>query len=88
MIIYDTTIIVNNSLCKLQYEPEIQSAFYLDLALRTFLSVRNILVQGSWPPKMKYLSCDEYDGTNSPDHVIDLKTAFIDVSIDRVTSIY
>lgn len=29
---------------------------------------------------MKYLTCDEYDGTNSPNHTIDLKSAFIEVT--------
>lgn len=28
---------------------------------------------------MKYLTCDEYDGTNSPDHTIDLRSYFVDV---------
>jgi glutamate receptor, ionotropic, invertebrate len=60
-------------------EPEIESAFYFDLALRTFLAVKSILQLGSWPPQMKYLSCDEYDGTNTPDHVIDLRSTFVEV---------
>lgn len=25
------------------------------------------------------MTCDEYDGTNSPDHSIDLRTAFVEV---------
>jgi glutamate receptor, ionotropic, invertebrate len=29
---------------------------------------------------MQYLTCDEYDGTNTPDHVVDLKTYFVDVN--------
>jgi len=28
---------------------------------------------------MKYLTCDEFDGTNSPDHTIDLKSYFVEV---------
>lgn len=63
-----------------QGEPEIVSAFYFDLALRTFLAIKSILQNGLWPPNMKYLTCDEYDGTNSPDHTIDLRTYFVDVS--------
>lgn len=54
-------------------------AFYFDLALRTFLAIKSILQNGLWPPNMKYLTCDEYDGTNSPDHSIDLRSYFIDV---------
>jgi glutamate receptor, ionotropic, invertebrate len=46
----------------LQGEPEIESAFYFDLALRTFLAIKAILQNGLWPPNMKYLTCDEYDG--------------------------
>jgi hypothetical protein len=26
------------------------------------------------------MTCDEYDGSNSPDHAIDLRKAFIDVN--------
>lgn len=63
-----------------QSEPEIVSAFYFDLALRTFLAIKSILQKGAWPPSMKYLTCDEYDGTNSPDHTIDLRTEFVAVS--------
>lgn len=62
-------------------EPEIESAFYFDLALRTFLAIKTILQNGLWPPNMKYLTCDEYDGTNSPDHTIDLRSYFIEVFI-------
>jgi glutamate receptor, ionotropic, invertebrate len=69
------------SICNPQGEPEIESAFYFDLALRTFLAIKSILSSGSWPPNMKYLTCDEYDGTNSPEHTIDLRTAFSEVKI-------
>ncbi|CAG9797996.1 unnamed protein product [Chironomus riparius] len=62
----------------LKYEPEIESAFYFDLAVRTFLSVKQILQVGAWPPNMKYLTCDEFDGTNSPEHTIDLKSYFVE----------
>lgn len=63
----------------LKQEPEIASAFYFDLALRTFLSIKNILQVGAWPPQMKYLTCDEFDGTNTPDHTIDLRSYFVEV---------
>jgi glutamate receptor, ionotropic, invertebrate len=75
-ILSSTTFI---SLLILQAEPEIESAFYFDLALRTFLAIKSILSNGLWPPNMKYLTCDEYDGTNSPDHSIDLRKEFIEV---------
>lgn len=29
---------------------------------------------------MKYITCEDYDGTNTPNHTIDLKTAFIEVT--------
>lgn len=64
----------------MQMEPEIQSAFYFDLALRTFFAVKTLQQSGAYPDSMKYISCDEFDGTNSPDWSIDLKTAFINVS--------
>ncbi|XP_055686801.1 ionotropic receptor 25a [Lutzomyia longipalpis] len=64
----------------LKQEPEITSAFYFDLALRTFLAVREMLQVGAWPMDIKYLNCDNYDGTNTPEHTIDLKSYFIGVS--------
>lgn len=39
-----------------------------------------MLQSGEWPTNMQYLSCDDYDGTNTPDRSIDLKTAFINVN--------
>lgn len=60
----------------LKQEPEISSAFYFDLALRTFLAIKEMLKGGVWPLDMKYLSCDNYDGTNTPEHTIDLKAYF------------
>lgn len=63
----------------LKQEPEIASAFYFDLALRTFLSIKNILQANAWPPQMKYLTCDEFDGTNTPEHTIDLRSYFVEV---------
>lgn len=35
---------------------------------------------GAWPANMKYLTCDEYDGTNTPDRIIDLKSYFVGVT--------
>lgn len=46
-----------------------------------FVFYRGILQAGSWPTNMKYLTCDEYDGTNNPTHSIDFKSYFIEVSV-------
>jgi hypothetical protein len=76
----------SQTIINFQGEPEIESAFYFDLALRTFLAIKAILQNGLWPPNMKYLTCDEYDGTNSPDHLIDLRSAFVEVRFfERLT---
>lgn len=78
-------------------------AFYFDLALRTFLSIRNILEvnislrhlnilikykysinvyqKNSWlPSEMEYLTCDNFNGENTPARDIDLRSSFINVS--------
>lgn len=39
-----------------------------------------MLQSGEWPTNMQYLSCDDYDGTNTPDRKIDLRTAFVNVN--------
>ena len=38
-----------------------------------------MLQVGAWPVDVKYLTCDDYDGSNTPDHTIDLKSYFIGV---------
>lgn len=40
---------------------------------------------GDWPTDMRYISCNDFDGTNSPVRDIDLRTAFVNV---RDTPIY
>ncbi|XP_046977759.1 ionotropic receptor 25a [Vanessa cardui] len=60
-------------------EPEITSAFYFDLSLRTFLAIKSMLDSGKWPNDMKYINCDDYDGKNTPNRTLDLKTAFQEV---------
>ncbi|XP_055372265.1 ionotropic receptor 25a [Condylostylus longicornis] len=60
----------------LKEPPEISSAFYFDLTLRTFLAIRELLQAGAWPKNMKYLTCDEYEGNNTPERNIDLITYF------------
>ena len=37
------------------------------------------MVTGAWPTDMKHLSCDDYDGTNSPDRQLDLRKYFVDI---------
>ncbi|KAG6445268.1 hypothetical protein O3G_MSEX003820 [Manduca sexta] len=60
-------------------EPEITAAFYFDLSLRTFLAVKSLLDSGKWPNDMKYITCDDYDGKNTPNRTLDLKSAFQEV---------
>ncbi|XP_036327744.1 ionotropic receptor 25a [Rhagoletis pomonella] len=60
----------------LNEEPQIMSAFYFDLALRTFLAIKDMLQSGAWPKNMEYLGCDEFQGGNTPERNIDLKAAF------------
>lgn len=38
-----------------------------------------MLLIGAWPTNMQYLSCDDYDGTNTPDRNIDLKSYFVNI---------
>ncbi|XP_045485455.1 ionotropic receptor 25a-like [Pieris rapae] len=64
---------------KMNGEPEIISAFYFDLSLRTFLAIKSLLDSGKWPKSMKYMGCDDIDGKNTPTRMIDLKTAFKEI---------
>uniref|UniRef100_A0A1I8NTP0 Ionotropic glutamate receptor C-terminal domain-containing protein n=2 Tax=Stomoxys calcitrans TaxID=35570 RepID=A0A1I8NTP0_STOCA len=64
----------------LNEEPAIMSAFYFDLALRTFLAIKTMLQSGAWPTKMEYLRCDDFQGANTPERNINLKQAFLQVS--------
>lgn len=41
---------------------------------------RSMLQSGEWPTNMQYLTCDDYDGTNTPERNIDLRTAFVSVN--------
>lgn len=38
-----------------------------------------MLVAGTWQKNMTYLTCDEYDGKNTPERAIDLKSYFIGI---------
>lgn len=35
---------------------------------------------GTWPMKMQYLTCDEYNGTNTPERDIDLRSSFMNIA--------
>lgn len=60
-------------------DPIITSAFYFDLALRSFLAVKDMMVASAWPT-MKYITCDEYDNSNTPERTLDLKSHFMAVT--------
>ncbi|NP_001273813.1 glutamate receptor ionotropic, kainate 4-like precursor [Musca domestica] len=64
----------------LNEEPQIMSVFYFDLALRTFLAVKDMLQSGAWPANMEYLGCDDFQGGNTPERNIDLRQAFVQVT--------
>lgn len=57
----------------------------MELINRVSISYRSILQVGAWPSNMKYLTCDDFDGTNTPDHSIDLKSYFVEVCMTRET---
>lgn len=40
---------------------------------------REMLLTGTWPTNMPMLTCDDYDGTNTPERTIDLRTFFVNV---------
>nr|AID61273.1 ionotropic receptor [Calliphora stygia] len=64
----------------LNEEPQIMSVFYFDLALRTFLAIKEMLQSGAWTANMEYLGCDDFQGGNTPERNIDLKQYFIQVT--------
>lgn len=39
-----------------------------------------MLLTGAWPTNLQYLTCDDYDGTNTPERPIDLRTFFVGVN--------
>lgn len=39
-----------------------------------------MLQSGEWPTNMQYLTCDDFDGTNTPERNLDLRTAFVNVN--------
>lgn len=39
-----------------------------------------MLQSGEWPTNMQYITCDDYDGLNTPERNINLRSAFMGVS--------
>ncbi|XP_066155907.1 ionotropic receptor 25a-like isoform X1 [Euwallacea fornicatus] len=48
--------------------PEIDGAFYFDLALKAFLAIKEMLLDGSWKRNnvTNFVTCDDYEPKNSP----------------------
>ncbi|KAJ8960481.1 hypothetical protein NQ318_013765 [Aromia moschata] len=48
--------------------PVIAAAFYFDLTLHSFLTVKDMISDGAWIKHnaTSYITCDDYDGKNSP----------------------
>ncbi|CAH1134853.1 unnamed protein product [Ceutorhynchus assimilis] len=48
--------------------PEIEAAFYFDLALKSFLAVKEMIVDGSWKRNnvTNFVTCDDYEPKYSP----------------------
>ncbi|XP_017786976.1 PREDICTED: ionotropic receptor 25a [Nicrophorus vespilloides] len=62
---------------QLNADPEIAASFYFDLALHTFLTIKDIISEGAWPGNMSYITCDDYNGKNTPERpTIDIKKYF------------
>lgn len=47
---------------------------------------RNLLEKGAWPTNMTYLSCADFEGTNTPERNIDLRSYF--TTVDNAITIY
>ncbi|XP_044735495.1 ionotropic receptor 25a-like [Chrysoperla carnea] len=61
---------------ELDDQPEIASAFYFDLSLRTFLTIRDTLNNGSYLTNYTFLECGDFDGHNTPTRYgLDLRKA-------------
>ncbi|XP_043640733.1 ionotropic receptor 25a [Drosophila teissieri] len=64
----------------LNEEPQLSSAFYFDLALRSFLTIKEMLQSGAWPKDMEYLNCDDFQGGNTPPRNLDLRDYFTKIT--------
>ncbi|XP_031338058.1 ionotropic receptor 25a-like [Photinus pyralis] len=68
---------------QLHGSPQILTTFYFDLALRSFLAMRNLVTTNQMPKDMKYIPCKEYDVDKNPTPPrgqIPLKKALSEVS--------
>lgn len=41
---------------------------------------RDMLISGTWQSNMTYLTCDDYDGKNTPERAVDLKSYFVGIT--------
>lgn len=49
--------------------------------IKYILFCRNMIADGGWPKDMKYITCDDYDGKNTPSRQgMNLKKYFYKVS--------
>ncbi|CAG9857523.1 unnamed protein product [Phyllotreta striolata] len=52
---------------QLNTEPIIASAFYFDLALHSFIAIKDLIADGVWKNAMgDYITCDDFNGNNAP----------------------
>ncbi|VEN36910.1 unnamed protein product, partial [Callosobruchus maculatus] len=56
---------------QLNAEPTIAAAFYFDLALHSFMAIKEMISDGAWRKNnvTKYITCDDYNGNNSPKRI-------------------
>lgn len=47
--------------------------------LRASFLNRELIIAGDWQPDFQYLACEDYDGTNTPEHSNDLRSFFTGV---------
>ncbi|XP_071055575.1 ionotropic receptor 25a [Onthophagus taurus] len=71
---------------QLTSEPEITAFFYFDLALQSFLAIKNMINSGSWPSDLSFITCDDFDGKNSPERPdMNIKSFFYKDSTESPT---
>lgn len=54
--------------------------YVIIIFIYVFFGFREMLLTGAWPTNMQYLTCDAYDGTNTPERSIDLKSYFVNAN--------
>ncbi|XP_045465402.1 LOW QUALITY PROTEIN: ionotropic receptor 25a-like [Harmonia axyridis] len=60
-------------------KPEMTASFYFDLSIQAFLTVRNMMIDGTlyYTKNPKYITCDEYNKLNKPTRAgLDLEVMF------------